>query len=182
MTKTKTPVEPPFELPDWLETWKRVDLWWRDGTDDGDYQRYIYTDGRGTIIEFTSADSFDTLVTRKEIPDDAPQPMFPDTERNGVIGYMCKIDFECELGSAVGGNMVRPTASEALCAGTCGVVQVEVIGHKVIIPEGPHMDDADDDVIAAYTADVTKQVSEFDKTGKIPDLSAWGKYGDDVDP
>ena len=68
----------------------------------------------------------------------------PDTKQGGVIGYMCAIDFECELGCASGGNKVYASAAEALCAGTCGVVEVEVIGRRTLI-EMNIEDESEDD-------------------------------------
>jgi hypothetical protein len=47
-----------------------------------------------------------------------------------VIGYMCATDWECELGSASGGNVIFPSLDDAKarlrCATGCGIVEVEV--------------------------------------------------------
>lgn len=53
-----------------------------------------------------------------------------------VIGYMCLVDFECELGLAAGGNEVF--ASEADCRKSrscvegCGIVEVEVRARRIV--------------------------------------------------
>ena len=45
-------------------------------------------------------------------------------------GFMCRIDFECELGRASGGNRVFPSVEDLFkdhdCAHACGIVEVEV--------------------------------------------------------
>lgn len=47
-----------------------------------------------------------------------------------VIGYMCLIDWECELGSAADGNRIFPSIkclkAAHPCADDCGIVEVEV--------------------------------------------------------
>lgn len=48
-----------------------------------------------------------------------------------VKGYMCKTDYEFELGQASGGNTVFPSVEDAKknlkCWGSCGLVEVEVV-------------------------------------------------------
>lgn len=57
-------------------------------------------------------------------------------EDGAVIGYMCAIDWECELGLASGGNRVFPSIEDARetlkCAEGCGIVEVEVRFRRVI--------------------------------------------------
>lgn len=53
-----------------------------------------------------------------------------------VIGYMCMIDWEREIGAAADGNRVFPSV-EALkaahtCADECGIVEVEVRIRRVV--------------------------------------------------
>ncbi len=137
------PNHPPL---DWLTEsnlegpWMHLDLYAtetqmeEDGGRPQEDRRDIYINGRGGLIEVHPDGSWSRLVMQNPIPQDAPAPMWGTTERNGVIGYMCLIDFECELGGAMGGNRVYPSAKEAMCASTCGVAEVEVIGRKIITP------------------------------------------------
>lgn len=52
------------------------------------------------------------------------------------IGYMCKTDFDYELGYASGGTRVHPSIEDlkrcSPCVDSCGIVEVEVILRKVI--------------------------------------------------
>jgi len=89
---------------------------------------------------------------------DVPHPMFPDTDNNGIIGYMCLTDFECELGNATGGNVVYATASEALCKGLCGVVEVEIIGRKTIVNIEDY-DESDSNI----REDLIEKLKKYDK-------------------
>ncbi len=54
----------------------------------------------------------------------------------GTIGYMCAIDFEHELGLAMGGNVVYPSVENLKlnhsCWHECGIVEVKVIFSKEI--------------------------------------------------
>ena len=47
-----------------------------------------------------------------------------------ITGYMCKIDFDFELGAAADGNKVYPSVNALSkghdCADDCGIVEVEV--------------------------------------------------------
>lgn len=56
----------------------------------------------------------------------------PGTRR----GFMCKIDFDYELGNATGGSRVYSSVSDLLrehdCAHECGIVEVEVRLAKII--------------------------------------------------
>lgn len=57
-------------------------------------------------------------------------------KKRKVIGYMDKVDFDCELGQAIDGNKVFPSI-EALkkfkpCVKQCGIVEVEVRLREVI--------------------------------------------------
>lgn len=61
---------------------------------------------------------------------------FGQTEEDGVIGYMCLTDFECELGCAKGGNVVYPSERDlretCRCIPQCGIAKVRVIGVEVL--------------------------------------------------
>lgn len=52
------------------------------------------------------------------------------------ILYMCKTDYDYELGYAAGGNRVHPSIEDLRrchpCVDSCGIVEVEVILRKVI--------------------------------------------------
>ncbi len=56
-----------------------------------------------------------------------------------VIGYMCMIDFEHELGKAKGGNPVYPSIDDLkedhTCWKSCGIVEVEVVYRKTIVDQ-----------------------------------------------
>ena len=47
-----------------------------------------------------------------------------------ITGYMCRVDFEYELGYAMGGNVVYPSIEDLKrcrpCADSCGIVAVRV--------------------------------------------------------
>lgn len=53
-----------------------------------------------------------------------------------TTGYMCLVDYECELGAAQGGNVVYPSMDDCLksrkCAKSCGIVEVKVTATKVV--------------------------------------------------
>lgn len=53
-----------------------------------------------------------------------------------AIGYMCKVDFDEELGNAAGGNTVYPTIEDLRehrgCVKDCGIVEVEVTLKRVV--------------------------------------------------
>lgn len=53
-----------------------------------------------------------------------------------MIGYMCKVDFECELGEYHGGNLVYPSIEDIKhhrkCTEQCGIVEVEVVLKRVV--------------------------------------------------
>ena len=52
------------------------------------------------------------------------------------IGYMCKIDFDYEVGNAAGGNPIHPSIEDLRRShdyvDSCGIVEVEVVLRKVI--------------------------------------------------
>ena len=56
---------------------------------------------------------------------------------DSVVGFMCRIDFECELGSASGGNSVFPSVSDLRrchqMADECGIVMVEVRAVEIVV-------------------------------------------------
>lgn len=53
-----------------------------------------------------------------------------------VVGYMCRTDFECELGCAADGNKVYPSVESLKeytnCWPGCGIVEVQVRGVRVV--------------------------------------------------
>ena len=66
-------------------------------------------------------------------------PAAMNAESDGtVIGYMCLIDWECEIGAAASGNIVYPSVAclrEAhTCADACGIVEVEVRCRRLVSP------------------------------------------------
>lgn len=62
-------------------------------------------------------------------------PMNGDAS-GAVIGYMCRIDFECELGAALGGNTIYPDIEDCRekrgCTDHCGIVEVEVRCRRIV--------------------------------------------------
>ena len=60
-------------------------------------------------------------------------------EDGSVIGYMCKVDYECELGAAAGGKVVYPTVEDLKerrsCVDECGIVKVAVSLEEVVQEE-----------------------------------------------
>lgn len=121
-------------------------------------QLYIYG-GYGMAVEVMDDGSIQRLVPEHPIPDDAPVPMWGNTPRQGVIGYMCKIDFECELGGT--DAVIRSSAEKAICAATCGVVEVEVIGRRIIVDETD--DEMDGFALEEYAKSVTNKLREVDQ-------------------
>ena len=65
-----------------------------------------------------------------------PTPHWPEDGKDYVIGYMCLIAFECELGAASGGNTVYPSIESLKknhdCWKGCGIVEVKVDGVRVV--------------------------------------------------
>lgn len=51
-------------------------------------------------------------------------------EDGSVIGYMCRIDWECEIGASMRGTRIYPSLEdlrrERSCVADCGIVEVEV--------------------------------------------------------
>lgn len=62
-------------------------------------------------------------------------------EDGSVIGYMCYIDWEYEVGGASGGSTVYPSVEDLkrhhTCWAGCGIVEVRVLFNKVIVPNPP---------------------------------------------
>jgi hypothetical protein len=65
------------------------------------------------------------------------RPMFAEPDGT-VLGYMCAIDWECEIGTADGGNKVHPSVESLKAAHTCwedcGIVEVRVSFSKLVSP------------------------------------------------
>jgi hypothetical protein len=58
------------------------------------------------------------------------------SDERKVRGFMCKIDWDHELGNAYGGNTIHPS-EESLrdkhkCTDECGIVEVEVTLVRVV--------------------------------------------------
>jgi hypothetical protein len=64
------------------------------------------------------------LIEKAEAPSCAGAMGRADT------GFMCKVDFDCELGAAVGGVLVYPSLADLRkhrsCLAECGIVEVRV--------------------------------------------------------
>lgn len=59
-----------------------------------------------------------------------------DDPHSPVIGYMCLVDYECELGCADDGNKIFPSIEDCReyrgCTDACGIVEVEVRARKIV--------------------------------------------------
>jgi hypothetical protein len=148
--------------------WTNVEVWGR--ADPGDLPiggPAIMTNGYGGLAQIESDGSVRFMVPEDVIPEDAPRPMYTTTPRHGIIGYMCKIDFECELGGT--SAVIRPNATQAMCAGTCGIVEVEVIGRRIIIDERHDIGyvGADEAAQAAWFEKVKIALEEFDRSDRL---------------
>jgi hypothetical protein len=77
------------------------------------------------------------------IPENEHQNNYPmgrdNDESSCVTGYMCKTDWECEMGMASGGNAIYPSIEDLKehrsCIGQCGIVEVKTFFSKVIQEE-----------------------------------------------
>ncbi len=53
-----------------------------------------------------------------------------------IVGYMCGVDWDHELGQALGGNVIYPSKADLIankkCTDECGIVEVEVRLKKII--------------------------------------------------
>lgn len=63
--------------------------------------------------------------------------MGADNEEGTVVyGYMCMVDFECELGMASDGNKVYPSLEDLKeyrsCVSQCGIVKVAVVAVEIV--------------------------------------------------
>jgi hypothetical protein len=68
---------------------------------------------------------------------DVSWPMFSNTTDEPVVsGFMCMIDWECELGMASGGNIIYPSVEDHKrchpCWEECGIVEVEVRFKRIV--------------------------------------------------
>jgi len=65
-------------------------------------------------------------------------PMWGEGTDGSAIGYMCRTDFEYELGNASGGNHIWPSVEDmranCKCADSCGIVEVEVHFKRLVHP------------------------------------------------
>ncbi len=64
-------------------------------------------------------------------------------------GYMCKIDYDYEIGSALGGNKIYPSikdlARHHTCASSCGIVRVSIELDEVLMSaHRPHVTTQED--------------------------------------
>jgi len=59
-------------------------------------------------------------------------------EDNSVIGYMCLIDWQHEIGSVSDGSRIYPDEDDLRkhhpCADACGIVEVEVRCRRLVSP------------------------------------------------
>jgi hypothetical protein len=106
--------------------------------------------------------------------------------RGVITGYMCLIDYQLELGGAVGGNTVFPSIEDLKrhhdCWEECGIVRVEVRGVAIEAPRQPNprvseiddppgMSEAEevDELLALLTAD--------EETAEDPNPGGGGREG-----
>ncbi len=59
-----------------------------------------------------------------------------ENDENYVIGYMCRVDWDCELGGAMGGNTIycdiKDLKEHRKCWKSCGIVEVKVYFSKLV--------------------------------------------------
>jgi hypothetical protein len=91
-----------------------------------------------------------------QVPDIIPMGRENDGDKH-VTGYMCLVDFECEIGLASGGNIVYPSIEECRegrkCVGGCGIVEVEIRATRVV------QEPSDDGEVALAGAEIEAQSS-----------------------
>lgn len=63
--------------------------------------------------------------------------MWGENEDGTIVeGYMCLVDYECELGGASGGNVVYPSLEDIrerrTCISECGIVKVAVVAIEIV--------------------------------------------------
>lgn len=67
------------------------------------------------------------------------------TDDDFVTGFMCKVDFDWELGYASGGNTVYPSEEDLRkcrkCVDECGIVEVRVQFVRVVQEEKDYDDE-----------------------------------------
>lgn len=64
-------------------------------------------------------------------------PMMHEEGKDYVLGYMCQIDFECQLGAHLGGDKIYPSEEDCRenrkCVNReCGLVEVKVKATRII--------------------------------------------------
>lgn len=94
---------------------------------------------------YSEREGFSLRAERLTGPKDELQAAFEAGQAAGcdgyaVRGFMDKVDFECELGGAMGGNKVYPSEDDcarcnAGCIDQCGMVEVEVRLVRVVRPD-----------------------------------------------
>jgi hypothetical protein len=66
-------------------------------------------------------------------------PVNKSTGRTRVIGYMCGVDFDTELGLNADGNRVFPSVKALKramsCWKSCGIVEVEVRARRMVVKQ-----------------------------------------------
>jgi hypothetical protein len=59
-----------------------------------------------------------------------------ENDENYVLGYMCGVDWECELGMAAGGNRIYGSEEDLRestnCWKGCGIVEVKIHFSRVV--------------------------------------------------
>lgn len=117
-----------------------------------------------TIFIITEDGQLEEQYPPEPTKDGQLRAVWSDTRWHGVIGYMCGIDFTCELGGASGGSRVYPGAREALCQAGCGVVEVEVIGRRYIVEDYYEIESEDNaQACHDYMIEVRAYLEAFDR-------------------
>ena len=106
----------------WIESWK------------GGWSR---------VLNLDPVPLMNALLDRAERADatqkDKPIHGMFSEEDGGITGYMCKTDFDFELGMAADGNRVFPSVTalreSRSCVDQCGIVEVKVFCTRVVQEE-----------------------------------------------
>ena len=148
----------------------RVEAWLQERIVATEQARDAYPDGdeKGAVLDGAIGAYVTALaLVRRPRPDAilATRPTDPGgargEQRDPIVGYMCLVDFDHELGEASGGNRVHPSLEDIQqarkCVAHCGIAEVEVAFRRIAqepveerpLPEPPAASTASSDAEGA---------------------------------